>query len=393
MMTIIDIFIYVAFAFFASNLAKKSENYISENNLSPTQWDKYLTYFVLFFTVIGGIRWNVGNDSVSYALIFSYKPIDFESNEKLWTWIVYLFQHFGVHWMFGLAFCAFVQIFFITKILQPYRRLLVFVPFVFFGGRYWPDCMNAVRQMIVGCGFLWASKFIYEKKPILYVGAILIGSLIHQSAIILLPFYFIPNKLDITEKRWLLITILLVCVAVGQVAHLAGLSGYVQTIAGATHYDHYGASMGEMLASGYSDEALSFGPMMLSYLLIPMFIIWFGTELKHKYEDRIPYFNLWFNLAFFYACSYFLVCNLGHIFIRPVMYFSLFQMVIAALLLHHLWTEYIKYGIRQIPTYAFCLIIATNTSWDVVKSSGKVFEPTTYKVAFFHSDQRKWFKL
>lgn len=392
-MTIIDILIYVAFAFFASNLAKKSENYISENNLSPTQWDKYLTYFVLFFTVIGGIRWNVGIDCISYAAIFSHLPIDFESNEKLWSYTVYLFQHFGVHWMFGLALCAFIQIFFITKILRPYRWLLIFIPFAFFGGRYWMDCMNAVRQMIVGCGFLWASRFIYDKKPLIYVCAILVSTQIHQSAIILLPFYLIPYNFDVTNKRWILITTLLCCVIIGQGAHLSGLSGYVQAIAGATDYDRYGANMAEMLASGYNEEALSFGPMMLSYLLIPLFIIWFGPELRQKYEDKIPYFNLWFNLAFFYACAYFLVCNLGHIFIRPVMYFSLFQMVIAALLLHYLWTEYIKYGIRQVPTYAFCFIIAINTCWDTYKASGQTLESSTYKISFFHKDQQRWFRL
>ncbi|MCM1070058.1 MAG: EpsG family protein [Bacteroides sp.] len=393
MMTIVDILIYVAFAFFASSLAKKSDKHIEVNDISPSRWDKYLTYFVLFFTVIGGIRWSVGGDSISYAVIFNTAYTDPDSKEAIWYAIVNWFHDWGLHWTLGLALCAFLQIFFITKALQPYRWLLIFMPFVFFGGRYWMDCMNAVRQMMVGCCFLWAIKYIYDKKIIFYAIFVLAGALIHQSALILLPFYFMPKKLNLAEHRWLLIAVFLVCVAIGQVAKMSGLSEYVQMIAGATDYHRYEDSMAEMLSSGYDEEKLSFGPMMLTYLLIPLFTLSFGPELKKRFEDKIPYFNLWFNFAFFYACSYFLVCNLGHIFIRPTMYFSLFQMVMASLLLCYLWNDYKEYGLRQITTLAFCFIIALNTCWDVFKASGKSYESSTYKVSFFHKDQQKLFNL
>lgn len=392
-MTIIDILIYVAFAFFASSLAKKSENYIEENDISPMQWDRYLTFFVLFFTVIGGIRWNVGSDSISYATIFAYREVNFETNEKLWAYFVYLIQNIGLHWTIGLALCAFIQILFIVKSFQPYRWLLIFIPFVIFGGRYWIDCMNAVRQMIVSCAFLWASIFITNQRFVPYLIFVVISSLIHQSALLLLPLYFIPKHLDITERRGILIIILLGCVAFGQMAQLSGLSGSIQIIASATDYDSYGDGMADMLQSGYTKEALSFGPMMLSYLLIPLFIIWFGKELKEEYSEKIPCFYLWYNLSFIYSCVYFLICNLGHIFIRPTMYLSLFQMAMGALLLRYLWTEYVKFGLRQVATFAFCCIIAINTVWDTYKASGMFFESSTYKVSFFHKDQQKWFRL
>jgi len=394
-MTIIDILIYVAFAFFASNLAKKSENYIEEYEIEPTHWDKYLTYFVLFFTIIGGIRWNVGTDSVSYAMIFTYVPINYESNEKLWTLLVHVFQSLGIHWTLGLGLCMFIQIYFVTKTLQPYRWLLVFMPFVFFGSSHWLNWTGAIRQMIVGCAFLWASRFIYEKALLKYVIFIFISSLIHKSALILLPFYLIPNWLYIVNKRLLLILVFLGCVVLGQIASFAGAAEYIQTIANATNYQQYSENMSEILRTGNDNEALLFGPMMLTYLLIPIFIICYGPELKEKYSKKILYFDLWYNLAYFYSCSYFLVHNLGHIFIRPILYFSVFQLVMASLLLYHLCTEYKKYSIRQISTYAFCFIIALNTSWDVYKAStsGRMFQSKTYKTVFFNSAQRKMFNL
>lgn len=393
--TLIDILIYVAFAFLASSLAKKSENYINENEESPLIWDKNLWLFVIFFTIIGGIRWNTGSDSVSYAITFARGEIDPSNKEILWKSIIQVLHAIGIHWIFGLALYAFIQIFLITETLKPYRKLLVFLPFVFFGGRYWLDTMGAVRQMTVACGFLWSSKFIFERKPLYYAAFIVIGSMIHQSALILVPFYFIPNKLQLENKRWILIIVLFACVAIGQTPAFQGFSGYVEMIAGATNYDDKIEGLTELLTSGQYDEALSFGPMMLTYLLIPLFIIWYGPQLKEEYEDEIPYFNLWYNLAYLYACGYFLVCNISHYFIRPMMYFSLFQMVIATMVLQYLWTRFKEYGIGQLACYLFCVVIFTNTAWDVYKasSSGRILESSTYKISFFHDDQKKWFKL
>lgn len=257
------------------------------------------------------------------------------------------------------------------------------------------DAMGAVRQMMVACGFLWASKFIYEKNFVKYVLFILVGINIHQSAILLLPFYFIPNKLQIENRRVLLLAFLLGCFVLGKTPAFQSAVGLLQTIAGTTNYENYSEYMSSMLMNGKSDEALNFGPMMLSYLAIPICIIWFAPEMKSRFGKIIPYYDLWYNLAYFYACSYFLVCNLSHLFIRPVLYFSPFQMLMATLLLYYLYKEYHLYGKRQLITIAYCLIICVNTTWDVVKAStsGLEWEITTYKVFFFNSDQRKKINL
>lgn len=395
MMVIFDILIYVAFAFFASSLARKSDEFIRKNGYSTVLWDKYLWRFILFFTVIGGIRWAVGSDCISYARIFDHEEIGDSNKEILWVTTVKVIRGLGLHWTFGLALYAFIQIFFITVTLKPYRKLLIFLPFVFFGGRYWMDTMGAVRQMTVACGFLWASRFIFERKALYYVAFIIIGSMIHQSALLLAPFYFIPNKLQLEDKRWMLISVLIVCVIIGKTQAFQGLVGYAQMIASATNYDDKVDGITELLTSGQTGESLTFGPMMFTYLLIPIFIIWYGPRLKEEYGGKIPYFSLWYNLAYAYACGYFLVCNISHYFIRPMMYFSLFQMVMATIVLHYLWTRLKEAGANQLACQFFCLVIFTNTAWDVYKAStsGRIIEATTYKVSFFHSDQKQWFGL
>lgn len=391
MLAFFDILIYVAFAFITSLLAKLSEQNIRLKHTSPRHWDKYLTWFVVFFSLVGGLRWNVGVDSIGYAQAFSEGydgNTTKESKEILWFWIVESIHTSGLHSSFGLAFCSFFQIYFITKSVQTNRYILVFIPFVLFGGRYWLDCMNAVRQMMVACLFLWSSKFIVEKKLINYLLSIGIGVLIHQSALLLIPFYFIPNKFQIEKKRYALIIILLMCLFIGQSPSFQSAFKFIELIANATNYEDYSDRMVNLLSD--SDEALSFGPMMLTYLLIPIFIIWYGPELNTRYSKKLPCFNLWYNLAYFYACGYFLVCNISHIFIRPLMYFSLFQMVLAALLMFHLCGRF-KRGnaLQQIVAIFFCITIAMNTTWDMIKASGKPEESTTYKSIIFNSDKAK----
>lgn len=377
----------MAFAFIASLLAKLSEQNIRLKHTSPRHWDKYLTWFVVFFSLVGGLRWNVGVDSVSYAKAFTFGE-ESEGKEFLWNFIVRSVRAVGLHWSFGLAFCSFFQIFFITKSVQHNRYILVFIPFVLFGGRYWLDCMNAVRQMMVACLFLWSSKFIVEQKLIKYLISIGIGVLIHQSALLLIPFYFIPDKFQIEKKRIVLITVLLVCLIIGQSPSFQSAFKIFEIVANATNYNDeiYTANMVNLLDS--KDESLGFGPIMLSFLVIPIFIIWYGPKMKSTYSKRLPCFNLWYNFAYLYACGFFLVCNISHMFIRPMMYFSLFQMALAALLMDYLCSNYWgKNAKRQLVAIFFCAVIATCNVWGVIKSSGLKEESTTYKSILFNTNE------
>lgn len=399
MMAIFDILIYVAFAFFASWLAKKSWAYVGTNELRERSWDKYLILFMLFFAVIGGIRWDVGNDNVSYALMFDDPPNFDYDKEALWAWFVNFSHSIGLHWSIALGICAFMQIFFIVKALKPYRWILVFLPFLLFGGRYWLDSMNAIRQMLVASAYLWAAnfivnrQFIVSKQLIYYLIFIFVASLIHQSAILLLPFYFLPLNKSLVDFRYSLIIILILCFLLGLTPAFSWLTQYVEFISDATNYDHYSELITERLQSVRTEEALKFGPMMLTYLLIPIFIIWFGPSLKEKFGHIVPQFNVWYNLAYFYACGYFLVSNISHLFIRPMMYFELFQMVMASILLFYLWGEYKKYNRNFWPLIIYCIVIFTNTSWNVYKNVGPFRETVTYKIFLFHKSELEIFNL
>lgn len=354
--------------------------------------DKFLWYFIAFYTFVSAIRWNVGVDSVGYANGFilgqtGHEQIGLDEEKELaMKWIVHFVHDIGLHFTVGMAILAFLQIFPITKMFANYKFILVFLPVALFGSHYYLDEMNGVRQMIVASAFVYFSKYIVEKKIWKYLLAIGLSMLMHTSAIILLPLYFIPQRFfKIADKRIILLTIFLGCFVVGLFPKFQVLVNYGETIAGFLGYEGYADRISEIASGDYADEKLSFGPMMLSYFLTDIALICFGPKLKKKYENAIPYFNMWYFFAIIWGCLYFLVCNASHIFIRIILYFSLFEMVSVSLLLHYLFHE--KVGNLRIGILGVFMIalIWVNISWNVIKAEKRRGdEAAIYKTFILH---------
>lgn len=357
------------------------------NNPVGNKWDTYFVGFILFYTVICAIRWNVGTDSISYAYLFTTPEDRNDINgEFLFSCFRNISANLHLHYAIGLGICAFVQIFFLAKALNEYKFILITLPIVLFGSRYFLDLNNGIRQMIVASIFVYASRYIVERKLLSYVFLIILASMIHHSALILLPFYLLPKNFCIADKRILMLIIFLMCFFAGLMPSYQNIIGYATALSDIIGYDDYTERIGILLSEGRTEEALNFGPMMLSYLLSSIFTIWFGPQLKNRYENTIPYFNIWYILNYIFACAYFLVCNISHIFIRPIQYFELFQLIILSLLLYDFGYGKFK---KQILYVILVVILWINISWDVTKASmsANQWESTTYKTFFMHQDQ------
>ena len=166
-----------------------------------------------------------------------------------------------------------------------------------------------------------------------------------------LYYVFPPTKesIDTSKYRWLWIGILTCCLIIGRTPAFQNLADTINFLTAITGYDRYEGKVTEMLSGGYDDEKLGFGPMMLSFYLIGIFIMWYAPKLKETYGKYIPQFDLWYLLSNSYICIYFLICNISHIFIRPTMYFEVFQLIMASLLL------FIFY-FKKIQIYALCIM-------------------------------------
>lgn len=377
-MFIIELLIYVFFAWVMYSLARRSDFY-NKDGESP---DLYLWCYMLFFTAISAIRWRVGADSTQYIEIFRRGIVRDESEEFLWNWLVTFVHDWDFHFVLGTAIIAFLQIFFLCKSFKKYKYILVWLPIVLFGGRSYLVLMNGVRQMTVACGYVFLVKYIVERKPFPFLVGIVLLSGIHHSALLLLPTYFLTyipfDKIKLFNKRTLCLSILLICFVMGQMPSFQGLLKYIENIVSLAGYENYTGFYSKVF-QGDVVEKLSMGPIMISFLLCAVVSIWYAPRLEEVYGESIPYFNLWYFLSFLYSCGYFLVCNMSHMLIRPLQYFELFQVVILALLLNYFSKNRERYPYHL---YALVFIIWICTIIGVYKVSGSAIEFTTYKTFF-----------
>jgi len=378
-MFIFEILIYVLFAWFMSSIARKTEH--SEQRGENGR--KYIWIYILFFTFIAAVRWRVGLDSPAYLRAFYRGVIVEESQEYLWNWLVMTIYNNKIHFTVGLGIAGFIQIWFLVKGCRNYTYILIWLPVVLFGSRYFFDMMNAVRQMIAACGFFYLLVYVQNKKPLHYLAGIVLLSLIHHSALILLPVYFITyipfDKINLCNHRIICVVIFISCFIIGQSPTFSGLVKYVQPFTDLIGYDNY-SSRYEDIFEGNLSERLSFGPMMLSQFVCCLLVIWYSPQLYTTYNDKITCFQLWYFLSFCFTCLYFIVYNMGHIVIRPIQYLEFTLAIMLALLLNLLYTSDEKP--HRIVFYITILSIWLYLGTEIYKACGESIEFSTYKMFF-----------
>ena len=405
-MFLLEFGIYAAFALLLSLLAHAG--------VKRSGW---LYLYVAFFALFAGVRWRVGSDWMYYARKFWYGVDDsLLGAEPLWRAFVNLFHHFDLHWSLGLGACALLQCGFITLALRRMRWILVALPLVMLGGRYWGDMMGAVRQMMVACAMIWMLPTLLQRNGWWkWLSFTAIASLIHTSSIILAPLALIPalrsvqDKFSLTQNiycftsqhsRIVQIVILLVCVMVGRMPLNAVFAPaaltVMRSVGSVTYIQRFEAMAADPMA-----QSLAFGPMMVAYLLTALAIIWFAPVAtlwcRRCYGvqgERL--FRLWYYLSFLYAAGYFTVCCMGHIMIRPWLYLAPVQMVTAAATLCALWQRNPLIHHRRIQGILFALLLMSSATWDIYKSIGKEGEFVLYKTSLFsparEGGEFEWFR-
>ncbi len=162
------------------------------------QFGLKLSFLVIF--VFLAIRFDFGNDYMSYykdfIILNSYSAIDFLDKtlyyEPGWLFLIKVFQPFGffVLVMFlSLINCIIFYLFIKKFVPVQYFWLAVFI-YVFTPG-FMLVHASAMRQSIAINLFIFAIPYIYKKDFLRYILCIVLASLFHFSALILLPVYFL----------------------------------------------------------------------------------------------------------------------------------------------------------------------------------------------------------
>lgn len=325
---------------------------------------------ICLFAFISGVRYKTGIDYLSY--LEEYKKLQTigiakETLESGFVFISKLFADAGLHFSFYFAFWAALQIGFVYYALRNNKYLLPFVGLCVMLGSYYLNWMNGIRQSVVACAFIFIIELIEKKNLWQYMLLIVLMSLCHRSALFLLPVYFlfVRDWGGLLCNKKLTLTILLLCVFLGITPTWLHFIEYLDRVLYIIGYEDYSERIAIMTEENLRD--MSWGPGRLSIFLSGVMIIWYYSAMRDYFaEDNKVYA---YSLLFFIGiCLYNLFANTSHIFLRPIGYFTIFQLPLTAYLLYYFYKL-----AKSWQFYALLVLTCSNAYLNVYKA---VVSPT-----------------
>lgn len=324
---LVSIFVYGFTALSLFLLAKSA----SRNRDKGFGAFEYVLSFIIFGIVVGA-RYRVGVDHLSY--LEYYNSINLHTTTKnLETGfyaITWLFSTLGLHYFFYFAFWGILQLYLVYRSFQGNRFALAFSALYIMLGPIFFDWMNIMRQSIAVCAFACLIPYIKDHKLFRYVIAILLISLIHKSALICLPLFFLGYIKDFHSRTKLTISLFIISIIVGVgVPSIDFLP--LQEIANFIGYDNYNI---EMTLSGDTTYAAGWGPRRLSMVIVDFFIIYYFPIIRKRY-NLSDIWTVFFTFFFIGSCLYNVVSGISGFLVRPLNYLLIFRIHLVGLLLYY----------------------------------------------------------
>ena len=262
------------------------------------QYKKLVLFFILgvFIFVAGGrFEFANGGDWFIYKEYFVAAPVFgnfddlvplnlfFEPGFFVLTCFIKLFSDNFLFYFFSIETISVALLYFSLKeyTRYPLVSLLLYFPLFFLSLD-----LIAIRSLLAVQLFLYSIQFIVDKKLLKYCLILLIATLIHISAIVLFPMYFILNKFY--SKKFVVIVIFIGFIfLLLKIDILTFISQYIP-IAKITEYSDMASENG---GSGLSIKHIEF------IFIVSLFIA-FRQNLQSIYQK---YFNVFFNMFFFYG--------------------------------------------------------------------------------------------
>lgn len=152
--------------------------------------------FLLLFAV-SAARYGVGNDYGRYEEHFYNIWYGYVvPTERGFNVLVKCLQTlFGKdNYLFLFAFFSFITVFFTLKALYTLSAGFVFSFYLFMAFGYYYQSLNTVRYYVAMAFVLCAIPYLFRKSYAKFVLMVLLGALIHKSALIVLPVYLLADR-------------------------------------------------------------------------------------------------------------------------------------------------------------------------------------------------------
>lgn len=249
--------------------------------------------------LIAGLRKDYGNDYINYLINWNeiniLSDVIHSSFDKGYTFLVLCFKQFHLGFNSFMLFISFVSIglkYKFIKKLSPLPFISFFIYYLLF---FVINDMEQIRHGVAIAICLYAIVYIIEKKPIKYAICCSIAFLLHSSAILFIPLYFL-RKVNLSLKKAGII--LLGSIVFSQINYMAVL-GWVNSLL--LHNSRI-----EEKITLYQDQTIDGVFSLTFFLRIFVFILYYFVVYRVHLNETKP--KIIIN-GYFYGIVIFLVFN------------------------------------------------------------------------------------
>ncbi|WP_040345884.1 EpsG family protein [Neobacillus bataviensis] len=312
-MTILWINLLVVYTF--SFFARYFSTTVLATEFSPSLRPNKILVFggILTLVMVSGLRSNIG-DTYFYKRIYVYNNFTWEfitSQKDIGFGILQLFlKKLSDDPQILLFTTALITNVLIILVLYKYTRIFELSIYVFITSGFFIVSMNGIRQCLAAAIAFAATKFLFEGNWKRYMLVVLLASTIHQSALILIPIFFI-----IRRKAWTKMAFLLLFLAILIVIGFNQFTEVLFTALKNTQYGIYkdfkegGANVIRVAVEG--------APLLIAFL---------GREKLRKIMPNSDYIVNMALIGFILM----IISTQNWIFARFAIYFSLYQFILVS---------------------------------------------------------------
>ncbi len=285
---------------------------------------KILSLFVILLLVIfTGTRTETGNDWGNYLYFFEHLDIGenfyslslISKFEPGYTFLNLVVKYIGGSLNEVFLFASFITIGIISISIRKYTQFWFIPILLYLRYSYLQTNMMFVRQGIAVAIFVYALQFIQKREKWKYFSLILIASLFHISALMLLPLYYLYGFKFNTRKYIILLIVSIISVQLNLINLIV-------------HLIPFEFIKGPVL--GYLQSEVWNRPSAVSFSTIErLFIVILGLIYFNKLNAIHKYFALFYNVYFLGVLLYFVFFN-SYVFAER---FSIYFNVLAMFLL------------------------------------------------------------
>ncbi|WP_322387298.1 EpsG family protein [Clostridium perfringens] len=314
-----------------------------------------VAYIFMTLSLLSGLRYGVGTDYFGYRKIFlKINENNIESNRD---WGYYLLNKLVINFSKNpqaiFLVTSFIINFFIIYTIYKYSKLFEVSIFLYISTYMYFSSFNGIRQWIAASILFFGTKYLLERKFLKYFIIVFIASTFHQTALIMLPVYFLVN-----HKFKSLKTIILILIGgVIFILYKPFTDLLMQLLEGTKFFNDYNETIGVSgNGANFLRVVVASIPVILSYIMY--------NSVNKSTDNKI---DILINLSLI-NCLFMLLGTRHWIFARFLMYFEPYNLILYPLILIKFDKKNIKliYYLLIVFYLLFCILILKSGDSNIV---------------------------